>query len=311
MKRFYAAIVAVLFCFSIKAAVAYATISCYEFAGASSSTSCGKTKTYSGGDSSWSATSSAWSNTDLGVNHIYGTAGAFVVENNDTFLNSYGASAKAESKWDDAITITSNSLAKNTPVDIQTTFYLDALADSSSQGEWEGGGWSEGANVEVAGYVASAPSQPGWAGPYSEDWDSSSEDVFEAYNDAITIGYSGNPATSLIINSIGYVGETSDIGVDLSGEADASAGWYINPYTGATLFDSSSNATIDASDTALYGINILTPGASYTSGSGFVYPTNAVNTPEPSTLPLLGAGIMALAALRGIGVGKKADRLLR
>jgi hypothetical protein len=53
------------------------------------------------------------------------------------------------------------------------------------------------------------------------------------------------------------------------------------------------SATGDASDTALSYITVLTPGASYTSASGFDYAAPA-GVPEPRSVWLLGASLIAL-----------------
>lgn len=54
---------------------------------------------------------------------------------------------------------------------------------------------------------------------------------------------------------------------------------------------SSETATVDASDTANFYINVITPGASYTSASGLIY---AVTTPEPSSLSLMAGALFAI-----------------
>lgn len=77
-----------------------------------------------------------------------------------------------------------------------------------------------------------------------------------------------------------------------------------SPYFGQGVLDFSNNQPLvmtnaDASNTGFFFFQIVTPGATYTSQSGTVYltgpPTAAV--PEPMALSLLGAGLIAFAAL--------------
>ncbi|MSV29406.1 MAG: PEP-CTERM sorting domain-containing protein [Bryobacterales bacterium] len=57
------------------------------------------------------------------------------------------------------------------------------------------------------------------------------------------------------------------------------------------------DATADASNTGLFAMEILTPGASYTSASGTVYETSLQAVPEPGSFALAGIAL-GLAILR-------------
>ena len=65
----------------------------------------------------------------------------------------------------------------------------------------------------------------------------------------------------------------------------------------------SESATVDASDTANFYIDVLTPGASYTTASGLSYTAVA---PEPASLGLAGGALLVLWA--GMRIRKRRNR---
>lgn len=72
-----------------------------------------------------------------------------------------------------------------------------------------------------------------------------------------------------------HVGDIIYIDSDLQVDAEAST----------SQFATTASASADASNTALMGFSVLTPGVSYSAESGTVYPTSL---PEPTSLSLLG-----------------------
>jgi hypothetical protein len=90
------------------------------------------------------------------------------------------------------------------------------------------------------------------------------------------------------------IGGTQDIEASLhvaSGEMAAydevlGIGWGFSPL--------SVSAFVDASHTALFALEVLTPDVTYTAESGRVYPTSIAAVPVPATLWLIGAALPGL-----------------
>jgi hypothetical protein len=88
--------------------------------------------------------------------------------------------------------------------------------------------------------------------------------------------------------------------LDVSLRAAAGA----SPFFGTSPVDLSHDATFvqtsaDATSTGLLFIDVLTPGASFTSESGALYqPAAVAAVPEPGTLAVLAIGLMGVMALR-------------
>ena len=301
---FVAAMITTLFGLSFRPTRAFGdNVACYsEAVGVTSQSSnlCGAvaselgvSPTYIGAKTWVQSQGQSQADISMGVNHLYLNT---IETTNDKTGAADGIWSRADgySAWQDYITITSASLSRGTPVTIQITFNLDAIAII---GGWAG--YSESVLLGIPGAHSSPSSMPaGWNNPY---------DVYANYPPAFpefgvtnvayesTSAPSGGefpnrPSTSLTIDSQGEVGGTYWIGADLYGNVLAKINYAPDGGTGSAI--------LDASDTALYGINILNPGASYTSQSGFVYPTNVIPTssvPEPSTFLLLCLGLAALS----------------
>ncbi len=264
----------------------------------------------------YSGQGSAYSDASMGVNRVD-------VSGSIDAKYGYGAfgTGGGGSDWFDSINIVSlgkpgspDYLPNGTPVAFQTSFYIDASAKASSSYPADnqfstsqvGGVWNEWASINFPGDKLIQPIFPsGWTGQKYIIWNPfasfyASNTQWPVINNQGTVtGYEGDtsPSTEIIIDSMGKVGSTYGIGVSLSASAGGVEGSYYrnNLYAGYVL---SGSATLDASQTALFGLQILTPGASYISQSGTLYPTSVIPisaTPEPSALALFGTGILGLA----------------
>lgn len=126
----------------------------------------------------------------------------------------------------------------------------------------------------------------------------------------VTAGFAvdGIPRLSLTLNSTGFVADQVTISLGIGATVPifqnivAEAGAGVNaPYgTGGTV---SQMRFASALNTSSLGLQVLTPGVSYTTASGFVYPTSfdATPVPEPSTLP----GLAFIGIVGGILVSLK------
>jgi len=85
---------------------------------------------------------------------------------------------------------------------------------------------------------------------------------------------------SVILSS--SVGSGLSFAIDLTGNAYAFAGGSAGP---------SSYGMVDASNTAAFALQVLTPGVTYSTDTNFVFPTSVAAVPEPASglLVFLGA----------------------
>ena len=239
----------------------------------------------SGGET-WTASGTASASASPGANHNYAYAKADVSAG--TLGLQSEASAQAYSDWSDYVTFTSSNPAV-TSADVQVTFNLDATESTV------GGNWGEEAGV----WLPSAPQYTSLPVGWQVSQYYGNELVYSAQPQT-TAGFSPSPSTALTIDTVVNLNLSLEIGVSL--QTNAKAVVYDNGALGLPL---DSSVTLDASNTALYGISIMTPGVSYTDNSGFAYPTNVINTPEPPSILLLGAGILALGVLKQIAFRAK------
>ena len=113
---------------------------------------------------------------------------------------------------------------------------------------------------------------------------------FGAGNNSITL--SSQTCNSVLKGTQGFV-ESTTVGADLQIQGQLAA------VAGASGFNpdfSASTATVDPPSSDFF-IDSLTPGATYTTGSGNTYFSPIVSAPEPSTVMLLGSGLVALLGI--------------
>lgn len=237
-----------------------------------------------------STAANAWADASPGINRVFLNARGmstpesytYVNQNGDTGVlqNGYAAVAYAESdsSWSDRITITSTTLPNGSPVHLQTTFRLDASAEPAAIVPTDVGFlpwalWQEDERGAIAGLGTF------WYG---------------ARNICGSLDNCPPPTASFTFDSTVLVGYTYGIGSELAGSAFASAWWASDPFSGQLIWVSDAYSILDASSTGLYGLDILTPGASYVSDSGHIY-TIPASVPEPGSLLLLGSGLLGVA----------------
>lgn len=235
------------------------------------------------------ATASAFANAGPGSNRASATANSsnspMAYFYTDSDGNSYAlnnndwvwSQASASSAWRDQITITSGTLPKGTLVTLQTTFLLHVTAGGNPTLPYSDT-WGEHVSLTGVGWAKTLP--PGWTFSWYPN------PAYTYSSDAINCAANGICAPAeLVLTGTVAVGSTYNIGASLTGSATAVTGAYGgNPYVSdATEF-------WNASSTGIYELEILTPGASFVSASGYNYSA----TPEPGTLLLLGCGLLAL-----------------
>lgn len=90
------------------------------------------------------------------------------------------------------------------------------------------------------------------------------------------------------------VGTVINLTQFLAAGVEAPFGFYNNGQS-VSPFIQNASGSADASNTATLYIEVLTPGASYISGSGVTYATSPTAVPEPASLTLVGAALLGLA----------------
>ncbi len=180
-----------------------------------------------------------------------------------TFTNGSGFGSM---EWRDTFTITSSVLPVGTPVDLVARLAFESSINAVGHVEPAAGFqevrtflFSPGGVLELA--------QVGATGPQS----SSDSSIF-----SVPVG-----------DSFGVRGVMQLAGLTLA---------FFDPPDGG--FEPVSNLEIDALSSATFGIEILTPGATYVADSGTIYPT----VPGVSAVPLPAALPLFLSALAGLGL---------
>lgn len=115
-----------------------------------------------------------------------------------------------------------------------------------------------------------------------------------------------NSAFRFPVTVNGVIGEVITLGAELSVSADDRAGWYSDRGGSLTWYGELQETHLDASNTARFSLDAVTPGLQLTAESGHDYATAAI--PEPGTWILFALG---LGILTGIARKRAAEAVLR
>lgn len=170
--------------------------------------------------------------------------------------------------WSDVLTVTSPTLAFGTPVDFTLTGSVDAVMTSLGI-----------ASNTLAYTVNYSGGGLGAGGSLQHVFNNGIMHGIVAYSDNLCSG-ACSASSSMVIPVL--VGST----LNIQGRLDL----------GSVAYIPTSSAQIDAAHTARLFIDSLTSGASYFTDSGVTYFSPVATVPEPSTILLLGAGLVGLMA---------------
>jgi len=190
------------------------------------------------------------------LGHVRGEiVGTAMIDPEDTTGTMTRATGFAQGEWLENFTITSSTLPAGTPVDIYLGLWLSST-------------------IDYDGPVDEATGVRAWVSPHGSL--------------PLVLERNYSPGTVTLSASTVLTGYTVGSVLTVDGAMSVEGYTYASNISGDDNYDFGS-VVVQALNSAVFGIEVLTPGAGYTSESGTVYPTTAVPLPGSALLLISGA----------------------